>query len=75
MPIQFHSTNGNSPAVDLRQAFLRGLAPDKGLYIPGKFPKLTQDEIAGFAKLPYHEIAFQVISRYTGGIIPDGTRL
>ena len=66
----FRSTNGQSPAVNLREAFLRGLAPDGGLYLPDRFPVLTAEEIAAFAKLPYHEIAFRVLSKYTDGIIP-----
>ena len=69
--ILFHSTNGQSPAVNLREALLHGLAPDRGLYFPEKFPRLTPDEIAAFAKLPYHEIAFRVLSQFTAGIMPD----
>ncbi len=71
MPLLFSSTNGQSPAVNLREAMLAGQAPDRGLYFPEKFPTLTPDEIAAFAKLPYHEIAFRVLSKYTDGIIPS----
>jgi len=71
MLLQFHSTNGQSPAVNLRDAFLNGQAPDRGLYVPEKFPRLAPEEIAAFAKLPYHEIAFRVLSKFTDGIIPD----
>ena len=71
MPLQFLSTNGQSPAVNLRDAFLNGQAPDRGLYLPEKFPRLNPEEIAAFAKLPYHEIAFRVLSKFTAGIIPD----
>ena len=67
----FHSTNGQSPAVNLREALLHGQAPDRGLYLPEKFPTLAPDEIAAFANLPYHEIAFRVLSKFTDGIIPD----
>jgi len=67
----FSSTNGQSPAVNLRAAILAGLAPDRGLYLPDKFPQLTPGEIAAFAKLPYHEIAFRVLSKFTGGILSD----
>ena len=70
MPLLFNSTNGQSPAVNLREAFLEGLAPDRGLYFPEKFPRLTPDEIAAFTALPYHEIAFRVLSKYTDGIVP-----
>jgi len=71
MPLKFVSTNGQSPAVNLREAFLRGQAPDRGLYFPEKFPTLAPEEIAAFAKLPYYEIAFRVLSKYTEGIIPS----
>jgi threonine synthase len=71
MPLLFSSTNGQSPAVSLREAMLAGQAPDRGLYFPEKFPQLTSDEISAFAKLPYHEIAFRVLSKYTDGIIPS----
>jgi threonine synthase len=70
MPLLFHSTNGQSPAVNLREALLQGQAPDRGLYIPEKFPRLTPDEIAAFTDLPYHEIAFRVLSKFTSDIIP-----
>jgi len=72
MPLLFQSTNGESPAVNLRDALLNGQAPDRGLYLPEHFPRLTSAEIAAFAGMPYHEIAFRVLSRYTSGIIPDG---
>ncbi|MCO5053396.1 MAG: threonine synthase [Verrucomicrobiae bacterium] len=67
----FHSTNGQSPAVDLRDAVLHGLAPDRGLYLPQAFPQLTRDEIAAFTARPYAEIAFRVLSKYTQGLVPD----
>ncbi len=66
----FHSTNGQSPAVNLRAALMTGQAPDRGLYFPQQFPTLASDEIAAFAQLPYPEIAFRVLSKYTDGIIP-----
>jgi threonine synthase len=71
MPLLFQSTNNRSPAVNLREAFLRGQAPDRGLYFPEKFPQLAPEEIAEFARLPYHEIAFRVLSKFTDGIIPS----
>ena len=67
----FRSTNGQSPAVNLRAALLAGQAPDRGLYLPEKFPRLTPDEIAAFAQLPYHEIACRVLAKYTAGVMPD----
>ncbi len=71
-PLQFYSTNGQAPPVNLREALLQGQAPDRGLYFLEKFPRLSADQIAAFASLPYHEIAFRVLSQFTAGIIePD----
>jgi len=71
MPLQFHSTNGQSPAVNLREAMLAGQAPDRGLYFPRQFPRFTFNELAAFSRLPYHEIAFRVLSKFTDGIVPS----
>jgi threonine synthase len=71
MPLLFHSTNRQSPAVSLREALLRGQAPDRGLYFPETFPRLTPAEIAALAGLPYHEVAFRVLSKFTADIVPD----
>ena len=68
-PILFFSTNGKSPPVNLRDALLTGQAPDRGLYLPETFPRFTNAEVAAFAKLPYHEIAFRVLSRYIDGAL------
>ena len=67
----FHSTNRQSPPVTLREALLQGQAPDRGLYFPEKFPQLAPAEIAAFASLPYHEVAFRVLSKFTDGIVPE----
>jgi threonine synthase len=69
--ILFRSTNGQSPPVNLREALLAGLAPDRGLYFPERFPQLSPDEIAAFSQLPYHEIAFRVLSKFTEGVMSD----
>jgi threonine synthase len=68
--ILFRSTNGQSPSVNLREALLKGQAPDRGLYFPEKFPRFTFNELAAFSRLPYHEIAFRVLAKYTEGIVP-----
>ena len=69
--LAFYSTNGQAPRVDLRTALLQGQAPDRGLYLPEKFPPLTTAEIAGQS---YPDIAFAVLRRFTGGIL-DGVNM
>ncbi len=47
-------------------AVLAGLASDGGLYVPQTWPQLSAAEIAGFAGKPYADVAYAVISRFTG---------
>ena len=68
MTLQFTSTNGQSPAVNLREALLAGQAPDRGLYFLKEFPRLAPAELAEFPQLPYHEIAFRVLGKFTEGV-------
>ncbi len=69
--IKFQSTNAIAPKVDLREAMLRGQAPDCGLYLPESFPRLSPAELAGFSRLPYAGIASTVLSRFTEGIFDE----
>ncbi|MRR08542.1 threonine synthase [bacterium] len=69
----YYSTNRRSPAVSLKDALLRGQAPDKGLYLPQRIPTMPQFEIESLRDKPYHEIAYQVLRRYTGGVVPEDT--
>jgi threonine synthase len=69
-PILYHSTNLQSPKVNFREALLRGLAPDGGLYMPDSIPTFTTAEIASFSQKPYHEIAYEVVSRFLQDEIP-----
>jgi threonine synthase len=54
---------------------LHPLPPDRGLYLPQVFPRLAPDELAGFAGKSYPEIAFDILRRYTNGILDDATLL
>ncbi|HVN00237.1 MAG TPA: threonine synthase [Caulobacteraceae bacterium] len=60
------STRGAAPPVSFLDAVLAGLAPDGGLYVPDKWPQLTEAEIAAFAGRPYAEVAADVIGRFAG---------
>jgi threonine synthase len=52
------------------EAMLAGLARDGGLYVPERWPSLSFDEIAGFAGLPYAEVAMAVLGRLVDGEVP-----
>lgn len=64
--IKYISTNLNAPPVTFREALLRGLAPDGGLYIPSSVPGLTSEELDSFMGLQYAELASKIIGKFTG---------
>ncbi|MBN20151.1 MAG: threonine synthase [Bdellovibrionaceae bacterium] len=57
--ILWRSTRGKSPLVTLEQAFLSGLAPDGGLYVPEVFPFYEWDSFEGIHTV--HEIAEKIL--------------
>ncbi len=69
--ILFHSTNKNSPDVNIKEAILRGQAPDRGLFMLNEIPQLNQEEIYAFRNLDLPEIAYSVLSKITKEIIPE----
>lgn len=69
--MKYISTRGNAPALNFEEVMLTGLAPDGGLYVPEKLPHFSAETIASWAKLPYNELAFEVIKPFVDGCIPD----
>jgi threonine synthase len=69
--MQFISTRGQAPALSFSDAVLAGLATDGGLYVPATWPQVDADRIAGFANRPYADVAYDIISRFTEGDVPD----
>jgi threonine synthase len=58
--MKFCSTNNTNIEVSLKEAVLKGLASDNGLYMPVIMPKLTNDTIKNISKLSLQEIAFEI---------------
>jgi threonine synthase len=69
--LRYVSTRGEAPALGFRDVVLAGLAKDGGLYVPEDWPQLSSREIANLSGLPYAEVAYRIISRFTEGEIPS----
>ncbi len=69
--MKYVSTRGQAPALGFCDTVLAGLASDGGLYLPETWPRITPEEIAGFANRPFAEIAFELIARFVDGEIAD----
>lgn len=70
-PIKFYSTNRRTEPVGLADALLTGQAPDRGLFLPDRFPRISAEEFAGYAGRPYAEVAWDVLRQYTDGVFGD----
>lgn len=71
MHISYTSTNGASSVNTFKEALLQGLAPDKGLFVPSKFPQFLLEEIISMKEKPYHEIAFDVTNKFLSNEVPE----
>lgn len=69
--MKYYSLNKNAPVVDFKEATIRGLAPDKGLYFPEQIPELDKEFIREIDNFSDEEIAFRVINPYVGKVIPE----
>lgn len=68
-PIKYYSTNLRSPEVTFKEALLKGLAPDGGLYLPASLPVIPAAELESFSSKKYHETAFNVLDKIIGSEI------
>lgn len=64
--MHYYSTNKNAPAVSLEEAVIKGLAPDKGLYMPQTIQRLPDAFFHNIAEMSLQEIAFVVASAFFG---------
>ncbi|MCP4593157.1 MAG: threonine synthase [bacterium] len=71
-PIRYYSTNRQVPPTDLGRALLQGLAADRGLFLPERYPQWTRPELEALKELTYPEVAHAVLRRYTAGSLTDG---
>ena len=64
--MQYYSTNGKAPLATLQKAVVKGLAEDKGLYMPQRIKPLPQSFFDNIQDLSFQEIAYQVADCFFG---------
>ncbi|MBN2683226.1 MAG: threonine synthase [Bacteroidales bacterium] len=74
-PILLYSTNLKAEPVTFSEALLKGLAPDKGLFMPEFIPTLSAEEIESFSSMEYYEIAFTIGKKFLKSEISDADLL
>ncbi|WP_087750976.1 threonine synthase [Paraburkholderia caledonica] len=53
---------------------LGGLAKDGGLYLPAEYPRVSADELARWRTLPYADLAFEILSKFSDDIPAEDLR-
>jgi len=71
--MKYISTRGQAPALNFEDVVIAGLASDGGLYVPEEIPTLTMPEIASLRGLSYPDLAYNIISRFTGDSLAPET--
>lgn len=66
----YYSTNGKAPLADLRKAVVKGLAEDRGLYMPERIPQLTAEFFEKIGERSYIENSSQVAEAFLGEDVP-----
>lgn len=64
--MKYYSTNHEAPETSLREAVIKGLAPDKGLYMPFSIPTLSEQFFEQIDKMSFQEIALEVAMALLG---------
>ena len=64
--MNYYSTNVKAPLATLQKAVVKGLAEDKGLYMPQRITPLPQSFFDNIQNLSFQEIAYQVADCFFG---------
>jgi threonine synthase len=62
--MNYISTRNKSLNFDFSSIFLRGLAPDGGLFLPNKIKKFSENELKELSQLNYIDLGVEIISGF-----------
>ena len=66
--MNYYSLNHKAPKTTFKQAVIKGLAPDRGLYFPESITPLSKSFFKNINNLTYEEIAFEALQQF---VLPD----
>ena len=62
--MEYISTRNKNQSYSFKDIFLRGLAPDGGLFVPKNIKTYSKDEIKKLSKLSYTDLASEIIFNF-----------
>ena len=69
--MMYYSTNGKAPKADLRKAVVKGLAEDRGLYMPEQIRPLPESFFETLSQRSFVENSIKVAEAFFGEDIPQ----
>ena len=64
--MEYISTRNSKIIFSFNEVFLKGLAPDGGLFVPKKIKSYSTKELINLKKLNYNDLASKIILEFTG---------
>jgi threonine synthase len=69
--MKFYSTKNKNHSVTLKDAVIRGLAPDNGLYMPEQIPQFPKVFFDSISDRSFQENSFEIAKHLLGYEIPE----
>ncbi len=69
--MKYYSTNGTAPLASLEKAVVKGLAEDRGLYMPEHIKPLPEEFFSRIQDMDFHDIACTVAQAFFGEDVPE----
>ncbi|MBR5729390.1 MAG: threonine synthase [Prevotella sp.] len=64
--MQYYSTNNKAPLANLEKAVVKGLAEDRGLYMPEKIKQLPKEFFNNIQNMSFQELSYKVADAFFG---------
>jgi len=71
--MKYYSTNQKAPSASLEEAVVKGLASDRGLYMPEQIKRLPSSFFEEIDKLSFQKISYRVADAFFGEDVPAET--
>jgi threonine synthase len=68
--MNYVSTRGGVAPVDFASAVMMGLGTDGGLLVPASLPRIDAETLAAWSRLPFADLALEVMTPFVGDAIP-----
>ncbi|KOH44222.1 threonine synthase [Sunxiuqinia dokdonensis] len=69
--MNYYSTNKSVPKVSLKEAVIKGLADDKGLFMPERIEAFPESFFETIHQRSFQEISFEVAKKFFGEDVPE----